>query len=159
MERAEPRGESWERPAMAGRLPGVPGRLGTKCHSVTGARARVLRPSFEFLCEGLGTPLVLTETQRVELTADLTRVDGAERCVPGRGWRGRRGMRRRFVKVHQFPQSVFRAPGKKERSVPMQFMGRISPPEPTSGPEPGSAAGAAGTRRNTSSIGSFPPVA
>lgn len=156
MERAEPRGESWERPAMAGRLPGVPGRLGTKCHSATGARARVLRPTFEFLCEGLGTPLVLTETQRVVLTADLTRADGAERCVQGRGWRGTRGMRRRFVKVHQFlsPSS-----GKKERSVPMQFMGRISPPEPTSGPEPGSPARAEGTRRNTSSIGSFPPVA
>ena len=68
-------------------------------------------------------------------------------------------MRRRFVKVHQFPQSVFRAPGKKERWVSMHFMGRISPPEPTSGPEPDSPAGPDGAWRNTSSIGSFPPIA
>lgn len=68
-------------------------------------------------------------------------------------------MRRRFVKVHQFPQSLFRAPGKKERSVPTHFTGRISPPEPTSGPEPGSPAEPDGARRNTYSIGSFPPVA
>ena len=39
MERAEPRVESWERPAVAGRLPGVPGRLGS-AGNVTRSRAR-----------------------------------------------------------------------------------------------------------------------
>lgn len=88
-----------------------------------------------------------TETQRVVLTADLTRADGAGRCA-GPGWEGGEGCGRRFVKSSSVSSVRLPGSGKKERSVPTHFMGRISPLESTSGPEPGSPAQRAGERKH-----------
>lgn len=61
--------------------------LHTKCHFFTSALAW-LRPSFPYFGEWLRDTLILTETQRVVLTADPDKVDSevSEVCaLAGRG--------------------------------------------------------------------------